>query len=170
MIDGDEFLRLLLRHELDLKAFIGSLVLDTSLREDILQEVVLTLWRRLADYDAARPFGAWARGIAAKKILKLREENQKFPLLFSPEVIQSIADAFDRTEETPDHRLDALRECLKLLPERSHQMLQMRYEQGLCCGAIAHRTHNTLEAVYQALSRLRARLEECVRERLATQK
>lgn len=167
MIAGEEFLRLLLRHEADLKAFIGSMVFDVSLRDDILQEVVLTLWRRLADYDESKSFGAWARGIAARKILKLRENNHRFPLPFRPEVLQAVVDAFDRTEETEDRRLEALRECLKRLPAKSHEILRMRYERGLRSAEIAGEIQSTLDAVYQTLSRIRARLEECVRQRLA---
>jgi RNA polymerase sigma-70 factor (ECF subfamily) len=63
--------------------------------------------------------------------------------------------------------LDALRECLKSLPDRSRGLLRMRYEQGLPSAAIARRTESTLDAVYQTLSRIRARLEDCIRMRLA---
>jgi RNA polymerase sigma-70 factor (ECF subfamily) len=162
----DEFLKLFLKHETDVKAFIGSLLLDGHLRDDAFQEVALTLWRQMDAYDWQRPFGAWARGIAARKILQLRDQNARFPVAFSPETIQAILDAFERTEEAASGKMTALRECLKGLPPESLNLLELRYERNLECAQIARQTSRTLGSVYQALSRIRAKLEECVRKRL----
>jgi RNA polymerase sigma-70 factor (ECF subfamily) len=163
----DEFLKLFLKHEADVKAFIGSLLLDAHLRDDAFQEVALTLWRQMDAYDWQRPFGAWARGIAARKILQLRDQNARFPIAFSPETIQAILDAFERTEESVSDRMQALHACLQGLPHEALNLLELRYERGLECEQIARQTSRTLASVYQALSRIRARLEECVRKRLA---
>ena len=170
MIDQEQFLRLLLRHEADLKAFIGSLVPDRHARDDVFQEVALALWRAADAYDPARPFGAWARGVAANTILQQRQQGARFPLAFSPAAIAAIRDAYDRTEAaaaaatTP--RAEALRECVDRLPAKSRELLALRYEHALDAAEIARRLGRTLDAVYQALSRLRAALEECVRRRL----
>ena len=167
MTPAEQFLSLLLKHEPDVKAFIGSLLLDRHRRDDIFQEVALVLWNRKDDYDPSRSFGAWARGIAAKKILKHRERDARFPLLFSPETIQAIVDAYDRTETAAHPAAEALRHCLEKLPAKSRQLLELRYEKNLDVAAIAEHTASTLDAIYQALSRLRSRLEECIRQRLA---
>lgn len=163
---GDKFLKQFLRNEDDLKAFIGSLVLDPHARDDVFQDVAVTLWQRIDDYDPGRSFGAWARGIAARKILKARDQNQRFPVVFAPETIQAIADAFDRSEAAAAPRLDALRECLKQLPERSRSLLEMRYERSLTVGDIAENLSCSVDSAYQTLSRVRARLEDCIRARL----
>ena len=163
----EEFLKLFLKHQTDVKAFIGSLIFDSHLRDDVFQEVAVALWRQIDAYDWQRPFGAWARGIAAKKVLQLREQNARFPLAFSPETIQAILDEFDRTEEAASGKLDALRECLRLLPEPSRHLLGMRYENNLSCEQIAGQTRRTLDSVYQTLSRIRTKLEECIRKRLS---
>jgi RNA polymerase sigma-70 factor (ECF subfamily) len=73
--------------------------------------------------------------------------------------------AYDRTADGAD-RADALRECVARLPERSRQLLAMRYEQGLPCDEIARACGASVDSVYQNLSRLRGRLEECIRRRL----
>ncbi len=167
MLARDEFLLQFLRCEADLRAFIGSVVLDRHAREDVFQECALTLWRELERYDSARPFGAWARGIAANKILQRRHNDQRFPVAFSPDTIRAVLNAYDRTEESASERSDALAECLKRLPDRSRELLAMRYERDLKPPQIASRTGRTLDAVYQALSRIRSKLEECIRSRLA---
>lgn len=163
---GDEFLKLLLRHEHDLRAFIGSLVLDRHVRDDVYQEVALTLWDRKEDFDRTHSFGAWARGIAAKKMLKHRERDARFPLLLGADAIEAIAQAYDRTE-TEVFGAEALQECLDQIPAKSRDLLELRYAKNWKADAIAAQTAATVDAVYQALSRLRSRLEECIRQRLA---
>jgi RNA polymerase sigma-70 factor (ECF subfamily) len=162
----DEFVKLFLRHEGDVKAFIGALIPDPHLRDDVFQEVALTLWQQMDAYDWERPFGAWARGIASRKVLQRRDQDTRFPVAFSPETIRAVLDAFERTEETASGKLDALRECLKGLPDHSRSLLELRYERGLACEDIARQTRRSVDAVYQALSRIRTKLEECVRLRL----
>jgi RNA polymerase sigma-70 factor (ECF subfamily) len=162
----EEFLKQFLTHQADLRAFIGSLVLDRHAREDVLQEVALILWRQIEQFDPNRRFGAWARGIAANKILQRRQQDARFPLAFPPETIQAVLDAYDRTEEANSARGDALQACLEELPDKSRRLLAMRYERELKPEAIAQELRGTVDAVYQALSRLRARLEECIRRKL----
>jgi RNA polymerase sigma-70 factor (ECF subfamily) len=161
------FLELFLRHQDELRAFIGSVVLDPHQRSDVFQEVALTLWEQFDRYDPARPFGAWARGVALRKVLQHREKSARFPLSFSPEAIAAVAEAYSRTEAGEPARPRALRECLGQLPEKSRQLLAWRYEGGLSGEEVARRAGVSLDALYQALSRLRARLEECIRQRLA---
>jgi RNA polymerase sigma-70 factor (ECF subfamily) len=106
--------------------------------------------------------------VAANKVLQMRQRSSRFPLAFAPETIQAVLDAYTRTEEEAD-RTQALRDCVRLLPEKSRQLLALRYEENLSGEEIARRVAGSLEAVYQSLSRIRARLEECIRRRLALQ-
>ena len=59
MSDQNEFLRLLLAAETDLRAFVRSVLRDSAAVDDVFQETALVLWERFAEYDPARPFGAW---------------------------------------------------------------------------------------------------------------
>lgn len=167
MITPEAFLSLLLKHEADLKAFVGSLVVDRHLRDDLFQDVALVLWDRREDFDASRSFGAWARGIAVKKILKLRERDARLPVFFAPETIQAVALAYDRTEAEAQPRAEALQLCLAQLPEKARRLLELRYGENLKVEQVAAKMAASLDAIYQALSRTRLRLEECINRRLA---
>ena len=162
----EEFLRLFLKHQADLKALIGSLVWDRHARDDLFQEVALVLWREFGRYDRARSFGAWARGIAVHKVLQRWEKTSRLPVPFSPEALQAILDAYERTEAMASAQAEALQECLERLPEKSRRLLTLRYEQALKLGQIAQALGATLDAVHKALSRIRLRLQECVERRL----
>lgn len=166
MSETPEFLQLFLTHQSDLRAFIGALVRDSQAREDIFQNVSLTLWENFERYDRDRSFGAWARGIAAKKVMHEHRRNARFPLLLPPEAIQSVADAYDRTERAASPRQAALSECLNRLPAKTREILALRYDGELSGETIALRTGSSVAAVHQTLSRARVALSDCIRLRL----
>lgn len=163
-----EFLTTFLKHEGDLRAFIGSLVQDRHAREDVMQEVALIAWNKFDTYDSQRSFGAWARGIAVNMILKLRERTARSAVPFSPDTVQAVLDAANRAEAGSSPWIDKLERCVEQLPEKSRRLLALRYEESLEMQQIADRVQSTAEAVHKALSRLRLRLRECVESRLAT--
>jgi RNA polymerase sigma-70 factor, ECF subfamily len=165
----EEFLKLLFGCELDIRAFIGSVVRSPHDRDDLYQEVALTLWKEFARYDRARPFGAWARGIAANKLMQRFDKTKRAPVVLSPEAIQAVANAFDRSDALASNKALALEKCLDQLPEKSRHLLALRYEQSLKVEEIAEQLQATLDAVYQTLSRLRMRLQECVNRRISAQ-
>ena len=123
----DEFLRLLLRAEGDLKAFIGSIVRDYHAREDLFQEMAAFL---------------------------------------EPGVIEAITEAFDRTENQAESRLQALRQCMEQLPENSRQVLRQRYSDEKRPAEIAREGNKTRDSVYKSLMRIRQKLHDCVERRM----
>lgn len=163
----ERFLRLLLAHQEDLKAFLASMVRDRAQAEDLFQDVCLALWGGFPSYDPSRPFGAWARGVAAKKILQFWERSRRIPQPFSPEAVRAILEAYDREEPGPGEA-EGLRDCIARLPERARRLLALRYERELKLGEIAREVGSTLDAVHKALCRIRAALQQCLHERSAT--
>lgn len=161
----EEFLRLFLQHQQDLRAFLGSVVRDRSAVEDLFQEISLVLWQSFSNYDPSRPFGAWARGIAVKKVLQGREKSRRLPLSFSPRSIQAVLDAYARAEELAPDPTD-LRDCISKLPPRSQSLLALRYERSFKLGEIAEEVGSTLDAVHKMLSRIREVLQECLHRKL----
>lgn len=164
-----EFFKLFVAHQGGLRAFLGSLIRDRHTRDDVFQELSLTLWEQLDSYDPARPFAPWARGIAARKILERRRQDARFPLTFSPETIQAVIDAYDRREAAVSQRSTALRQCVDELPDTSKELLTLKYEEGIPAEEIGRRTGRSPDAIYQAFSRLLDRLEDCVQGRMKVQ-
>lgn len=162
-----EFLKLFLRHQGDLKAFLVSVVRDRSQVEDLFQEVSLVLWQSFKDYDPARPFGAWARGIAANKVLQSREKTRRFPLAFSPAALQAVLEAYDRTEPDRGDEMERMRDCISRLPGKSRRYLALRYEQSLKLNEIARRAGTTLDAAHKTLSRIRDAVQACMERKVA---
>ena len=166
MNEQEVFLSQFLRCEADLRALVGAVVRDVHVREDVFQEIALTLWQHFGRYDPSRPFGAWARGVAAKKLLERCSGDRRLPLVLSPDAILELAEAADRSESRLAPGFEALEHCLGKLPEKSRHLLTLRYGQSQPLAAIAAEIRATQAAVYQALSRLRRRLRECMHRRV----
>ena len=162
-------MRLFLTHEREVRAFIRSLIRDAHVRDDLFQEVALVCWRSFDRYEVGRSFGAWAKGIAANKVMQRRSRLLRQPMALSPQAVEAILAAFNRTERHAPDRLDALRECVEKLPGKSRQLLAHRYERSLKPDEIAELLRGTREAVYKALARIRTKLEDCIRRRLASE-
>lgn len=166
MGDQGEFLKYLLEHQNDVRAFIGSVVRDRSARDDVFQDVALILWRKFDTYDRERSFGAWARGIASHRIMQMLEKNRKLPVPFSPETIETLART--AAEDTTYAREEeALRKCMKKLPRKSRRLVALRYEDSMKLREMASELRTTLDAVHKALSRIRDKLRDCIERQLA---
>jgi len=162
----DEFMRVFVKHQMELKAFISSVVRDWQLRDDIFQEVAVVLWQKFDTYDPARPFGAWARGIARNKIMQTWEKLKKLPVLLEPEAIDAVMAAYSETEPNSSAMEEALKLCVKGLPDKSKKLIALRYEVPMKLKQIAKRFNTTLDAVNKTLSRIRAGLQKCIESKI----
>src|SRR5262249_33549818 len=121
--------------------------------------------RQFAEFDPARSFGAWARGIAGNKVLQTYDKSARTPMAFSPEAVQAIQDAHDRSERDDPIHADSLGPCIEMLPEKSRKLSTIPCEQARKLETTATRVKSTLHAVHMALSRIRPRLAECIQMR-----
>lgn len=164
----DLFLPHFLAVQDDLRAFIDAVVRDATLAEDIFQEISLTLWKNFGRYDDTRSFGAWARGIAAIKIKEDRRLRAKVPQAFPDEVIEAVARGFVSDDDHGDwqERERALNHCLAALPDNARKLITQRYGQDRSIDSIASDFCLSVDAIYQALSRMRKQLRACIEKRL----
>ena len=123
MDQQEEYLKLLLSCELEIRAFIGSILRGPHDRDDLFQEIALTLWKEFSRYDRTRSFGAWARGVTAVKLLQRGDQTRRLPIVLSPEAIDAVSRAFDRVEGINSPKAEALERCLDQLPAKSRHLL-----------------------------------------------
>lgn len=164
----DSFLSQFLTVQGDLRAFIGAVVRDLSLEDDLFQEIALTLWKNFDKYDPSRSFGAWARGVAATKIKEDSRLRARAPQAYPDEVIEAVARGFTTNDADGgwSERENALRQCLAGLPDNARKLITERYGQDHSIDSIAAGFCLSAEAVYQALSRVRKQLRECIIKRM----
>lgn len=146
--------------------FIYSMVRDLAGAEDILQEV----WIRLAEAAErgeviAEP-GKWCRGVAKNLILHYWREKRTAKVIADSELLDLVEQALNEHPEAADDRRQALMECIDRLPEKSKQLLQMKYEQGLSFAFMADRLQRSIDSLKMALCRVRQVLLECAERKL----
>lgn len=149
-----------------LLGFIYGMVRDLTAAEDILQEV----WLRLAEAaerdepidDAAK----WCRGVARNLILHHWRSRRTAKVVADSELLDIVEQALTEHHDYWDERRQALLECIDRLPEKSKQLLQMKYDQGLSFALMAERLHRSLDSLKMALCRVRNALADCAEQRL----
>jgi RNA polymerase sigma-70 factor, ECF subfamily len=166
--DTETYLRLLTQHDRWLATYVYSLVASTADAQDILQEVKVTMWKQFGKFEVGTNFRAWARTIATNQVLNYRRAVQKHAGSQLEEAfIEAVAAEIDRRAEVLDHKADALRVCLRKLPEAHRKIVVWRYFEDCGVEEIAAKSERSVEAVYRLLSRIREVLNECVSRQLA---
>jgi RNA polymerase sigma-70 factor (ECF subfamily) len=147
------------------KAYLMRLGSDAASAEDLMQDVMLTVWRRAESYDAAQAgVGTWIFTIARnRRIDALRRERRpaldaEDPAL-RPEPPAS-ADQVTAAQQWEERLGAALRE----LPPEQSEMVRLAYYEDRSHSDIAQRLNIPLGTVKSrlrlAVARLRSRFEE----------
>jgi RNA polymerase sigma-70 factor, ECF subfamily len=135
--------------------------------EDVLQRTNLALLRKAANFPEGGRFLPWALGVAKYEILSFVRDARRERLVFNADLVELMCDASDQEAHSISDRHDALRGCLEKLPERSRQILAMRYINNRNLEQIAHSTNRSIDGAKSILFRLRRKLERCIERNMA---
>lgn len=126
---------LLTRVETMLRPFLSAMLPDQQLREDVMQEALVLVYRRVSTLRDSRAFPAWCRRIAAREAMRaLRNERSRWELLDelgddTPDPVG--VDALAIAEEADIHRL------IGSASPASRTVLALHYIDGLTLDEIA---------------------------------
>lgn len=87
-----------------------------------------------------------------------------------PEKLQKIAEHIQKIAENENEEeaeqyaeyLQALRECLKKAPEKSRELIELHYFEGMSFKEIASKMELNPDTVYRAVYRLREKMRLCI--------
>jgi RNA polymerase sigma-70 factor (ECF subfamily) len=162
--DREAFSVLVEKYHRPLLNFIYHLLGPPSMVEDVGQEVFLSAYQSLGRFDPQRgtPFSAWLFTIARNRVYsELRKKRPLFPL----EDFFHLPGKETSPEENllKKERIEAIRECLKALPEK-HQRALMDHLEGFTNTELARRGNiptGTVKArLFRAKQILRGLLEK----------
>jgi RNA polymerase sigma-70 factor, ECF subfamily len=165
----EPFLRVL-AHRTMLKAYILSIVRDSHLAEDTIQDVTLVIARSWGNFDHTQSFERWARGIAWRVAMANLRKYRRPVVELEEEVLDQVGLAVDRLgdEAALEDRKQALKQCIEQLSEPNRELIRQRYFDECSYTDIAARSGRSLGALYVAFTRLHAALARCVEEHAAT--
>ncbi|MBA3484336.1 MAG: sigma-70 family RNA polymerase sigma factor [Pirellulales bacterium] len=158
-----DFVELMTEFQGRLFGYVMTLTGDPDAANDILQETNVVLWKQSQQFELGTNFKAWAFRIAHFQFMAYRQRRLREKVLYSDDLLATLAAEYKELDEQHDQRADALEQCLALIAPRSRDAIRMRYADGLPLTALAAKLNRTSNAVSQLLFRARCWLLECVR-------
>jgi RNA polymerase sigma-70 factor (ECF subfamily) len=154
------FAALMDRHLAVIKKRIRSMVQNQADSDDLAQEVVLKVWRRLSTFRWESSFRTWMTRVAINEVLQAYRQHQRLPVYEVPgdfAAVPSTADsphqALVRVEE-----IQAVRNAVVELPRKYRQVLILHEFEELSLLETAQRLQSTVPAVKTRLFRARRML------------
>jgi RNA polymerase sigma-70 factor (ECF subfamily) len=146
-----------------LGGFLADALPDRGSAEEVLQQVLVEVWRRGPEYDPSRAsLLTWMMTIARSRAIDERRRRRPEPV--EPELVAGAVEEPPGTET--DELLERWRvaELLTRIPAEEATMLRLRFYEGLAQPEIADRMGMKLGTVKSrmvtALTRLRDLIEE----------
>jgi len=166
-----EALRQLLAQRPQLMAFIVSMVRDFALADEFFQDLCVVVCERWDEFPKDADFGAWTREIARRRTFALlRARGKSAPPPLTDAALDEIEKVHRRDAAqlaaTWEKRKAALRACLKGVPGRLRQVLDLRYTKNLSPNEIAAQLNLPLASVLETLAQGRGEMKSGLERRL----
>ena len=164
---SEDFVRELTSSQRRLHAFILSLLPDPAAAEDILQNTNIVIWRKSAEYTSGTNFLAWACQIAKHQVLSHIRDRGRDKHVFDEVLVEQLATRSTEGSEPVTGMMAHLASCLEECTEEQRQLIRERYEPGGSVKQMVARRKTTPNKMSIMLTRLRRRLLNCVRRKVA---
>ena len=164
-----EVTALLMKHRLELYAYLRAAIGNHHDAEDLLQEVSIAASNDFQQFRSGTNFRAWVREIARRRILNHHRQSGRRTALLQPAVLEQLEQAARAVEQKSPANLrrDALNQCLEKIEGAARRVLTMRYESDWEVERIAGVIGKSVQATYAILKRTRQVLRDCVDHRVA---
>ena len=166
-ISEQDILRILMKSRDRIAAAAWVVVRDAHAAEDIFQDVALKALVKEVSFEAEGAVLSWAFITARREGIDWLRRHRRELTGLDPEILELLEQEWlSETVRSGEARMEALRVCLKTLPEKSSLLLRLRYFEDNSCGEVATKLGAGLNVVYKRLSRLHRGLKECIELRL----
>lgn len=158
------FLSLFLKNHRRIYGFIASLVPNANDAEDLMQETLMVMWRRLDEFKRDTNFAAWGIAIAQRKIMKYRASRPNKALMFSDQALQEIIIRDEKLSQKSGDYMAALQRCLEKLKAEDRHVVSLRYEKEMPVKRMADMLGGSLDTIYKRLARIHTLLQSCIQK------
>ncbi len=165
--DREPFVRLIMRHDRAIRAFLRGCLPTAADVDEVMQEVSVVAWRKFGQLDDPKDFRRWVCVIARYEVLMYRRKKARDRLVLGEEIEQLIAEEGLEELDLREQQLEALEGCLGKLPKERRQLVLRVYATERPMKTVALQIGKTPEALYKLLSRVRRQLLQCVEHTLA---
>lgn len=166
-VSDEEFILLFTKSQFALHSFIVGVTRSMTEADDILQEVNLALWKKRLSFDGRLHFLRWAIGFAKNEIYNYRKRSAKSRLLFSNDVLNSLAEEWPCDLTYHEQRITLLAECVKKLSHEEKRYVADFYRNKTSVQELSELNHTPASTIYKILNRARLSLRKCVQFNIA---
>lgn len=149
----------------ELRVMVAAHAASADMADEVVHATYVAAFEGVASYRGPGVVLPWLRGIARNMLRQRFRELARYQPLGAAEAIESeLASVCAMTldDDGQAERVVALNRCLDAVPAPGRRLLDHCYRDGWPLARIAQATGSSYEAVAQALSRLRARIRECM--------
>lgn len=161
-----EFVRLFVRHERRLYAYLLTVLGNPADAEDVLQQTSIVLWKKFEEFTdgdfADGDFTAWGIKTAYFTAKNHLRKQRRSHVLFSQQMVEAVAEHAAASNAEVNEVHEKLGDCLEKLPPRDRELIERRYELEASVQAIARHFGCSIHQIYRALSRIHESLFDCV--------
>ena len=161
------FDELFARYETAFRAYSRSLLPNWDAVDEVLQSASLIMWRKLEQVDLPEGFLPWGKVILRFEAQKYCRTKARDVHVFDPDLIDLLARHEENSVE-PDlereHR--ALEICLKEVSDSTRRLVLAPYQGHGFLTKLAEASGRTRNSLYKQIRRIRAKLEQCVQEKM----
>jgi RNA polymerase sigma-70 factor (ECF subfamily) len=163
---ADDFVRQLTRSQDRLYAYIRTLLPQGDAAREVLQETNVVLLRKSTDPEQIRDFNAFAFRIAYFEVLSYRRNRARDRNVFDDQLMAQLVDQANRLVQSSADRVQAMEECVKMLPPQARDLLAARYEKGRSVKELAKEEGRRTQTIATQLFRIRQQLLDCIERKL----
>ncbi|MBU6300530.1 MAG: sigma-70 family RNA polymerase sigma factor [Verrucomicrobia bacterium] len=173
VLSNEQFVDLVREHQSGLRSFIRSLGVDPMWVDDLAQEALVIAYERRGDYETGLSFRNWVWGIARHCVLNERRKFARRSRILNEnvtDILLATSGDSPEAEGSSDEdklRAAALKACLEAIPQRSRDLLRLRYEEEMKSTELAEEFNMNPPALRKALERIRHSIRDCMEARLS---
>jgi RNA polymerase sigma-70 factor (ECF subfamily) len=162
-----EFLKLFIRHQQEIYAYILTLVPHVHDADDLFQNGMIVMWQKFDQFRLGTNFAAWGVQIMRFQILDYRRNlARNKQVLMEESLFEAQMDYKPTIQDETATRIEALHKCLALLDDRAKRIIKMRYERSIPVEKIASYLNLSRRHIYHILGQINSVLLRCMRRTL----
>lgn len=158
--DKAAFQALYQRFQRPLFGFLMRMVRDQAMSDELLNDVMLDVWRTASAFEGRSAAGTWIFGIAHNKAISLlrRRREEQMP----EDAAETLIDESDTPDRTAEHAdmSRVMRSMIDRLTPEHRSVLQLTYYQDMSVQEIAEALDCPVNTVKTRMFYGRARLKE----------
>ena len=148
--------------------FVFILVGNRADADDIFQDACVVMWKKFDSFTPGTSFIAWAKQICRNLVMDYRKKRRRRKVVgLDDKTVDLLAFRYEHMQNQIDDRIEALKQCVKKLSFRDHELVEMAYRKGHAVKEIAAECSVSVQRIYRRLGDVHKSLLFCLRQTLS---